>query len=216
MLFNKKTFLNLFVFTLVITLSSVQGCSKDEDFEQIDESGFSDPTTIEMMNMVGEEAAWVPSGPNGRNTFNQWANDDDEFNPPALNENTTINCWEMVLLAAYRSGELPWIWIRSLYRGTDPSHSWYTSLPLRMTGGDMNNYSTNNLPSEGDIVFFNGANHAALATGRGDEIISFWPPPDQVPYGYGTVDAVKITTISALVDFMGSNTEVTFGDPYWR
>jgi hypothetical protein len=49
------------------------------------------------------------------------------------------------------------------------------------------------IPIRGDIVFFEGAAHVALATGARDgmrrsKVLSFWPPPDVVPYTAGTLD----------------------------
>lgn len=63
------------------------------------------------------------------------------------------------------------------------------------------------IPICGDIFFFEDGAHVALGTGaRRDgtdrEVLSFWPPPDVVPYTAGTLDKVKLTTIEELVAFM--------------
>ena len=73
--------------------------------------------------------------------------------------------------------------------------------------------------TRGDLIFFNGAAHVALATGKKDEVDTFWPPPDNSAYHAGTVDKVKTSTISALSDWMknhfGHAPVVEFGAPVW-
>ena len=78
------------------------------------------------------------------------------------------------------------------------------------------------VPIRGDIVFFDGAAHVALATGTRDgtgrtQVLSFWPPPDIVIYSEGTLDKVKLTTIEQLVEFMSAKKEpeVTYATPPW-
>ena len=75
------------------------------------------------------------------------------------------------------------------------------------------------MPNRGDVVFFDGAAHVALATGSGDEIYTFWPPPNTAFTAGGTVDAVKTSTITELSDWMDTNMgaapTVTFYAPSW-
>ena len=73
---------------------------------------------------------------------------------------------------------------------------------------------------KGQLVFFDGASHVALATGKGDQILTFWPPPNTKFKAGGTVDDVKTSTISALYKYMKNHPslgtpKVTFGDPVW-
>jgi hypothetical protein len=81
-------------------------------------------------------------------------------------------------------------------------------------------------PAIGNVVFFDGLDHVALATGVVDgsgrsQVVSFWPPPNTpfTPGPVGTVDAVKLTTIEELNTFwvgVGKPAfKVTFGPPGW-
>ena len=69
----------------------------------------------EMESMVGQQATWTGSGPGSGNTFETWASAASESAAPPLSTVTSINCWEMVLLAAYRAGLLTWQWIHDQY-----------------------------------------------------------------------------------------------------
>jgi hypothetical protein len=174
--------------------------------------GVTAPVAGEMEEMLGEEATWVPSGPGSANTFESWASAPTEGTAPRLTRSTTINCWEMVLLAAYRVGVIDWNWIHNLYTAVPPS-AWVS----RMASSTTTYVPGTSTLSRGDLVFFNGLAHVALATGEGDKIYTFWPPPDK-PSSIGTVDEVKISTIKALSDYMTpiwGAPAVTFGTPAW-
>jgi hypothetical protein len=72
-------------------------------------------------------------------------------------------------------------------------------------------------PNRGDIVFFDGLAHVALATGKKDKVYTFWPPPGK-PSIANTIDKVKISTIKALSDYMTpiwGAPPVTYGAPGW-
>ena len=174
--------------------------------------GVTTPVAGEMEEMLGEEATWVPSGPGSANTFESWASAPTEGTAPRLTRSTTINCWEMVLLAAYRCGVIDWNWIHNLYTAVPPS-AWVS----RMASSTTTYVPGTSTLSRGDLVFFNGLAHIALATGEGDKIYTFWPPPDK-PSSIGTIDEVKISTIKALSDYMTpiwGTPAVTFGTPAW-
>jgi hypothetical protein len=174
--------------------------------------GVTAPVAGEMEEMLGEEATWVPSGPGSANTFESWASAPTEGTAPPLKKSTTINCWEMVLLAAYRCGVIDWNWINNLYTAVSPS-AWVS----RMASSTTTYVPGTSTLSRGDLVFFNGLAHVALATGEGDKIYTFWPPPDK-PSSIGTIDEVKISTIKALSDYMTpiwGTPVVTFGTPTW-
>lgn len=179
-----------------------------------------DAAAAEMTELLGENAKWVPSGPTSGNTFQSWASASTEAKAPPVNAITTINCWEMVILAAYRIKAISWKWIHDLYMKS-PS-TWYDELPKRLTSGANKTYDlATKTPSleRGDVVFFDGAAHVALATGNGDEIMTFWPPPNTAFTSGGTVDEVKKSTIKELSDWMGADfgavPKVTFGTPAW-
>lgn len=177
----------------------------------------------EMESMVGDKAKWVGSGPSKltkkSNTFVTWAEAKTEADAPKLKSVTTINCWEMVLLAAYRSGAITWKFIHDLYLNN--KGSWGKELPNRLTKGGQAPYSVATkkpVPKRGQLVFFDGAAHVALATGSGDKILTFWPPPNTKFTPGGTVDDVKVSSISALYNFMKKNMstpKVTIGNPIW-
>jgi hypothetical protein len=185
-----------------------------------------------MSAMQGQSAAWMPSGgaaarPPGvaPNTFAAWAEAASESAAPPIASATTINCWEMVLLAAYRSRAITWQWIHDAYVAAPPG-SWGAELERRLTPGGRTPYDRvgrNPRPRRGDIVYFNDTAHVALATGAvgasgSDEVYTFWPPPDVVPYGRGTVDQVKTSTIELLAAFIErrwGRCVVETGAPAW-
>ena len=177
-----------------------------------------DPVAHEMENMLGERATWRQSWQGSGSDFEQWASAPSETAAPALTTSTTINCWEMVLLAAYRSGTITWNWIHNFYVNGDGSGDvagwiaeWSANAPVYVPG--------NTQIRRGQLVFFNGPGHVALATGNGDEIYSFWPPPDTPVTAtappYATVDRVKTCTIQEMVDVMRPGTIVQIGSPSW-
>jgi hypothetical protein len=195
-----------------------------------------DAAAAEMTVMLGQQATWNPSGANlsgatggmrSSTIFDNWASAASESAAPPVNSVTTINCWEMILLAAFRIGAVDWNWINQLYTNPQPTNTselqtWYNGLPSRITSGSLTSYdlaTKTPLPERGDLVFFDGAAHVALATGNGDEILTFWPPPNTAFTAGGTVDDVKTSTIEALSDWMttnfGTTPAVTFGSPSW-
>jgi hypothetical protein len=180
------------------------------------------------MTLTGTRMHWEASGPGKRPTdFWTWASAPSEGPLPAIAATTTMNCWEVVLLLAYRRGAVSWQWIHDVYvSGTDPE-AWNKNLVEKMSSGLQIPYgpadSPPRVPIRGDIVFFQGAAHVALATGTRDgmgrtQVLSFWPPPDIVTYTWGQLDKVKLTTIEELVAFMsgrGWEHEVTYATPPW-
>jgi hypothetical protein len=182
-----------------------------------------DAVTMEMTDMIGGTATWISSGPGRGNTFETWASAASESAAPPLAAVTTINCWEMILLAAHRIGLVDWDWVHDLY--TTHLVDWYTNLPDRLTRGALRPYDLSTstpLPERGDLVFFNGASHVALATGNADEILTFWPPPNTTFTAGGTVDVVKTSTIDILAAWMiadprlpSTEPTITFGTPSW-
>jgi hypothetical protein len=179
---------------------------------------------------LGSQMTWVPSGPTSGNNFQTWAGAATQpATSPPWTSSTRINCWEMILLAAFERGLATWQWIHNLYTTGGTGAGWYATLPSRMTSGPQVTYHVGDpntpRPNRGQIVFFNGAAHAALAEGflDGDKsvIISFWPPPD--PFGSVPGNTVKKTSIEKLVEVMlaepslspGGVVNVTFGSAPW-
>lgn len=166
----------------------------------------------EAQSMVGGQMTWTPSGPGSGNTFEAWASAPSEGAAPPVSTLTSINCWEMVLLAAYRAGQLTWQWIHDQY--TAAVGDWFNFMVQMLSKGARIPYVAGapegRKPLAGDIVFMDGMAHVAMATGNVDgagraEIISFWPPPNTPFAPGGTIDDVKVTTIEELVDWWTAN-----------
>ena len=179
-----------------------------------------DAVVASMTGMLGEKATWKSSGPGKGTTFERWASAATEATAPPIVEVTTINCWEMILIAAYKFKVINWQWIHDLY--TNTSGNWYKELPKRLTKGPLINYDVKTKtpqPERGDLVFFSGAAHVTLATGKGDELLTFWPPPNEEPTKAGTVDEVKMSTIEDLHGWIWHFAKFTpkmkIGKPAW-
>jgi hypothetical protein len=164
-------------------------------------------------------AVWGPSGNNpARTNFSAWAMAASET-PFTVSPTTKINCWEMVLYSAYKSGSLAWSSIHAIYGYVGPN-SWYVELANRLARSTRtwDRVTKTPVPRRGDIVMFDGASHVALATGvtdaAGTHIYSFWPPPDVTFLAGGTPDRVKDTTIEALAPVCDSiNASATPPEP---
>ena len=154
------------------------------------------------------------SGPTiNNNDFTKWVM--SSGSEPNLNSN--MNCWEMVLFSGYKSGIVNRQWLTNLYGTSNLFNSnrdnWISNLPGKMSISRKNyNFNSwNQGMKRGDIVFFNGANHVAIATGTkdrygNDEVISHWTPNNR---------HVEVTTIKALATSAGV-LPVTFGRPIWN
>jgi len=186
-------------------------------------------TAAELASMVGSRATWIGSGPRSGNTFESWASAPTQGTTPPVQPSTRINCWEMVLLAAFRAGTINWQWIHDAYTVSGVG-DWSTFLANRLTPGGRQTYLRGSpagpTPRRGDIVLWNGISHVGMAVGGRDgagrtQVYSFWPPPGTAFVRGGTEDAVKITTIEELADYMdahgmsGGVTLVEFGPGPW-
>ncbi|MCW3090730.1 MAG: hypothetical protein JWP81_1799 [Ferruginibacter sp.] len=180
-----------------------------------------DQTADEMTRMLGSRMRWRSSGPGSGTTFEIWASAATEGTAPTLTPGTIINCWEVVLLAAYRAGAINWSYIHNLYTAI-PSSGWVGA----MSQGPRTVYHVGGInatmPSRGDIVFFDGIAHVALANGNGSEVLTFWPPPD-TPFtrdaDNAVEDRVKLFTIEELSNWWSINLPpaplIEFGRPAW-
>jgi hypothetical protein len=178
-----------------------------------------DATSKRMDQSVAdtETRTWKPSGPGSGTTFESWASAPKKDSFPAVTQLTIMNCWEAVLLSAYRAGAISWDWIHNLYVSI-PMGDWVDA----MSRGVRREYNIigPNLPIQrGDLVFFDGLAHVALATGNGSDVFTFWPPPD-TPFTHGgTLDRVKVFTIEELTEWwetnFGSTPTVEFVAPAW-
>jgi hypothetical protein len=134
-----------------------------------------------------------------------------------------MNCWEMALFAAYRSGNVSEKRLRSLYdraKNAMASSGDQMEFPrelersLRTSSEQIYDPTDRNSPRplRGDLVIFTeAAEHVALATGnlRGGqvEVMSLWAPPNGNPHS-------EITTVEALLAFMQMQT-AKFWSPIW-
>lgn len=183
----------------------------------IQESLIDDAASAAMDATVGTKMVWKPSGPGSGTDFQAWAAAAAEA-PLAITATTVMNCWEAVLLAAYRAQLITWKWIHDMYTAV-PMANWVAT----MSRGPRTTYKIpgpSKMPQRGDLVFFDGLGHVALATGNGSKVYTFWPPPGK-PSLSGTADAVKVETIEALVSYMDSawppagSHVVEFAQPAW-
>ena len=69
------------------------------------------------MTQTGTRMHWEPSGPGKTppTDFWTWASAPSEGPLPTIADTTTMNCWEVVLLLAYRQGAVSWQWIHDVY-----------------------------------------------------------------------------------------------------
>ena len=186
--------------------------------------GFTHHTLVDdaasnaMGGSVGSTMVWRPSGPGSGTNFETWASAATEAPFPPVTSATIMNCWEAVLLSAYRARAIDWTWIHTLYTTVAPAN-WVAS----MSRGASNSYAVPGpnllMPQRGDLVFFDGLAHVALATGKGSEVYTFWPPPN-TPFALGgTTDQVKVFTIEALATWWAANMPpapvIQFASPSW-
>jgi hypothetical protein len=189
-------------------------------------------------DFVGKEMIWKASGGNGTTDFAKAARDDSkdaktgEYNSkmPTVAPKSVMNCWEMVLLAAYQTGMLSREKVAKWYNDGD--------LNAKMMASKRSTYEMGNpktpRPDRGDIVYMNGINHVVIAQGKqvgGKEaVFSFWSPSDysvaqvKAAQASGNIDSVtkgkvQDTTIEKLADWMKgmgmSADPITFGHPGW-
>jgi hypothetical protein len=170
--------------------------------------------TVKMQGLVGSTATWVPSGPGSGDTFEKWASAATEAAAGPLPSilAATINCWEMVIVSALQAKLIDWKWVHKLYTSSLGA-GWGSFLVSTLTRGARAPYKVKDKdsprPNAGQIVFFNGSAHVAMANGMLDgtapvpraQIYTFWPPPGQASIP-GTQDKVKVSTIEELSDFM--------------
>jgi hypothetical protein len=177
-----------------------------------------DATSHAMAASVGTTMKWRGSGPGSGTDFEKWASAPTETPFPAVSSATVMNCWEAVLLAAYKAGALTWNSIHTMYVAT-PTANWVST----MSRGAKHPYAVPGpnpkMPQRGDLVFFDGLAHVALATGNGSEVYTFWPPPNTPFTAGGTTDKVKTFTIEDLVKWWAANLPpapvVEFVAPSW-
>ena len=151
-------------------------------------------------------------------SFGDWATASKQGPVPEAAAGTIINCWEVLLLASFNAGAIDWNYIHGLYtevpactiskeqlqfmdeeqKRKECEKQQSTTWKDKLTSGKLRRYEPGSAsgakPQRGDVVFFNGLEHVALATGTqstsGSEVYSFWPAPD-IPFIANEVNAVK-------------------------
>ena len=141
--------------------------------------------------------------------------------------NLSMCCWDAIIVAAYIGGFINREWLLNFYKNGFID-AMFDLINLSETGQTYHTDKTAPRPLPGDLVFFDGAHHVALATGNivnknGTEevqVISFWFPPDKPKTSTSnTLDDMEYTTIEELIRFYvndeGYIPEVKFTTAPW-
>lgn len=127
---------------------------------------------------------------------------------PEPTTTSQMNCWEMVLFSGYRAGVIPREWITRVHssaaRAGDRANdgtAYLNVLSREMGFGAAAAWSSGVAVPRGNIVFFDGLNHVAIATGNvvggHQEVMSLWVLPTLSSGALNSVN--QRTTIEALV-----------------
>lgn len=113
---------------------------------------------------------------------------------PAPTESSSMNCWEAVMFAGYKSGVISKNWITSVHadatfaaRSDHTMAAYHDVLKKRLGFAHAAKLKPGTSVERGDLVFFDGLNHVAVATGKQihsggvvkHEVISLWILPGQ-------------------------------------
>lgn len=122
------------------------------------------------------------------------------------NDASGMNCWEMVLYSAWRSGAVSKAWLVQIHTDATQANNALNAAPTayhdviaaRLNYGGAAPIQNNVAIPRGNIVFMSGVNHVAISTGVLDrnghhEVISLWQVPNN---NYAT----QRTTVEALDD----------------
>lgn len=187
---------------------------------------------LQAMNLEGKLSWSGPSGPDskgridthgGENQFAIWMR-----GGPRPTDTSGMNCWEMVLYAAYSANAITEEWLRTIHRlatgayrsesSPDEKQDAYYRVLSEALGYSRAFPVKNGVPiPAGHIVFFNGIEHVALSKGTLNdhgqhEIVSLWCVPRKN-------DSVQQTTIERLVqsgkDSGDPESEIKHAPPPW-
>jgi hypothetical protein len=160
---------------------------------------------------------WIAAGSGG---FHHWITANADSPQPEFMA-CGLCCFHLPLAAAIetdcmtrdRAGDMIVDQMQSGINGTAPGQWAPKGLTRHKTGGRANH------PNRGDVVFFSGAGaqyfaHVAVATGNGDDIISFG---HDAPYLQGGmhIRLVEKMTIADVKRVNSGLTTVHFGSPCW-
>ena len=161
---------------------------------------------------------WIAAGSGG---FHRWVTDNNEGPRPEF-MTCGLCCFHLPLVAAIqtscisrdRAGDLI---VDQMAAGM------HNQTPQQWAPAGLTKYRNwplfANAPRRGDVVFFSGLNapyfaHVAVATGNGDEVISFG---HNAPYLQGGLHALMVErlTIADIKRLNNALTDVHFGTPSW-
>ena len=159
---------------------------------------------------------WIAAGAGG---FNYWATTDGAPRPEFMT--CGLCCFYLPLAAAVEAGcmtkegagDLIFNQMESGMRRAEP-RGWVPAGLTKHRTGVMANH-----PNRGDVVFFSGKNapyfaHVAVATGNGDELISFGHDAPYLQPGMH----IRLVSRITIADVKAANnmlTDVHFGAPSW-
>ena len=173
----------------------------------------------------------------------QWGASPKPGQLPSINEFQYLNCWEYLLYAAVCAGVLTHAQVHHIVMTDRPDIPVGARLPpgyLESTIPDLlaprgrRAYRLGDpscpAPVCGQLVFFNGGGHVAIATGAthrdgSPELLSFWPPPyDWSPRGADTfaqLDTAKPTSIMEMYCYLievrlADQVVIEVGDGPWH
>ncbi len=121
-----------------------------------------------------------------------------------------MNCWEMVLFAGYKAGEIDQDWIKGFYETASAAQDPNQSIWEQLGAFDARSES-DYTPESGDFIFFaeegdSYPGHIALSLGQSG-VISLWTGPD----GTNSVQRTTINKIENMMVTSNTKVEVTAG-----
>lgn len=190
--------------------------------------GHTKDVANELTNWVGTQMTWVPAAHGTSSLVDYESNPHAAAPSHASAPPPSLICFELPLLALLERGWIDRQGLRTIYQNLGKGMS-----ALRATGpgASLNTYVPGqHQPNKGHVVFFNGLQHVAVATGnvanhfgvQGSEVLSFWtdaagnlPPNHPVPN-----TPVMLDTIDHLVQVMTPVSPgpvvVNYAKPKWR
>lgn len=156
-------------------------------------------------------------------------------------DSSKMNCWEAVLFSGYQAGVISKAWIFEIHQkaakqGTangvggnidEGFVAYYEVLSeaLGYSKAKTFNATKGTVPQKGDLVFFLGLAHVALALGStnssgGHEVMSLWILPGRGARLYSKFQRTTIEEISGAVDAAGFDSagalkDIRYGDSPW-
>ncbi len=162
------------------------------------------------------------------NEFAEWIRGGSE-----PTDSSKMNCWEAVLFSGYKAGVISKEWICAIHqsaakqgkaKGVDGDEATGADAYYEVLRGALGymkaktfDVAKGQIPKKGDLVFFNGLDHVALALGStdssgGHEVMSLWVLPGR---GARLYSKFQRTTIEEVSGAVGGKMELRYGDSPW-